>query len=98
MNRSSSAERATSLAEVPTELEVVVIGADGVEAGMVRVALPARSFVQVGRLLRDQLGIDGWAWATLSSTDPEAAYTAHASVVDGTTGDPAFIPAVAMLE
>jgi len=88
----------TSLAEVPTELEVVVIGADGVDVGTLRVALASNSFVQVGRLLQDQLGIYGWAWATLSSTDPEAAYTAHASVVDGTTGDPAFIPAVAMPE
>jgi hypothetical protein len=60
--------------------------------------LPARSFVQVGRLLRNEFGIDGWAWATLSSDDPEALYAAHASVVDGTTGDPSFIPGVAIPE
>jgi hypothetical protein len=86
----------TSVADVATEVEVRVIGADGSDAGTLQVALPARSFVQVGRLLRDRLGIDGWAWATLSSADAEALYAAHASVVDGTTGDPAFIPAVAM--
>jgi hypothetical protein len=86
----------TSVAEVATELEVRVIGADGSDAGTLRVSLPAKSFVQVGRLLRRRLGIDGWAWATISSADPEALFTAHASVVDGTTGDPAFIPAVAI--
>jgi hypothetical protein len=86
----------TSVAEVATVLEVRVIGADGIDVDTLRVRLPARSFVQVGRLLRNKLGIDGWAWATLSSADPEASYTAHASVVDGSTGDPAFIPAVAM--
>ncbi len=86
----------TSVADVATHVEVTVFGVDGDEVGTLRVRLPARSFVQVGRLLRNRLGIDGWAWATLSSDDSEALFTAHASVVDGTTGDPAFIPAVAM--
>jgi hypothetical protein len=88
----------TSVAEEATVLEVHVVGADGVDFGTLRVPLPARSFVQVGRLLRNRFGFEGWAWATLSSDNPEALFTAHASVVDGTTGDPAFIPAVPIPE
>jgi hypothetical protein len=86
----------TSIADVVTRVELTVFDVDGDEIGTLRVRLPARSFVQVGRLLRDRVGIDGWAWATLSSDDPEALFAAHASVVDGTTGDPAFIPGIAM--
>jgi hypothetical protein len=88
----------TSVAEEATVLEVHVVGAEGVDLDTLRVRLPAHSFVQVGRLLRNRLGFEGWAWATLSSDDPEALFTAHASVVDGTTGDPAFIPAVPIPE
>ena len=54
----------------------------------------AAGFVQLERVLADTLGYTGSAWAVVGSDDAAAAYLAHASVVDGVTGDPIFIPGV----
>ncbi len=62
--------------------------------GELDVPVPASRFVQVERLLAGQFGFTGTAWATLTSVDQGARYVAHASVIDGESGDPIYIPAV----
>ncbi len=86
----------TSVAELDVDVTVRVYRDSGELAGELQVAVPARSFVQVGRLLRGQFGIEGGGWATVRCDDPGALLAVHASVVDGASGDPAFIPAVTL--
>jgi hypothetical protein len=73
---------------------VRVVADDGEPVGELDVVVPAGRFIQVERLLAGQLGFTGSAWATLTSDDEGALYVAHASVVDGDSGDPIYIPAV----
>ncbi len=84
----------TSLAAVDTTVTVRVFGDDGGLVGELDVVVPALRFVQVERVLAGQLGFIGTAWATLTSVEEGASYVAHASVVDGQSGDPIYIPAV----
>lgn len=84
----------TSLADVETVVNARFFDDHGVEIGASVVALPPRAFVQEVRVLDRLFGFTGAAWVELSSDDPAAAFVAHASVVDGTSGDPAYIPAV----
>lgn len=67
---------------------------DGTLVGELDVIVPPQSLVQLDRVLTASFSYTGRAWATLSSDDPAAAFSAYASVVDEGTGDPVFIPAV----
>jgi len=62
--------------------------------GELDVPVPASRFVQVERLLSDAFGFTGTAWATLTCDGSGVMYVAHASVIDGASGDPIYIPAV----
>ena len=64
---------------------------DGAEIGMTAAELPVRGFTQIERVLGGELGYTGEAWAEVSCSDPSS-FFAHASVVDGLTGDPIYIP------
>jgi aminopeptidase N len=85
----------TSVAAEATSCTVSVFTDNGVAVGDIDVDLPAAGFVQVERALGDGLGFTGTAWATVRCDDP-AAFFAHASVVDGATGDPTYVGAVAL--
>jgi hypothetical protein len=52
-----------SNAETGTDFTVNVYGEDGEAIGTLNVTVPARSLVQVNRVLADKLGHDGWAWS-----------------------------------
>jgi hypothetical protein len=67
---------------------------DGEMLGELDVPVAASRFVQIEQLLGGQLGFTGTAWATLTSDDEGARYVAHASVIDGSSGAPIYIPAV----
>lgn len=82
----------TSLAAEDVSCTVAAAADDGAALGELVVVLPAQAFVQIERLLTDELGHTGDAWAEVSCGDDRAVYFAHASVVDGQTGDPTFIP------
>ena len=84
----------TSLSDSDTTVTVRVLADNGDAVGELDVVVPAERFVQVERLLAGQLGFSGTAWATLTSDDAGAYYIAHASVVDGNSGDPIYIPAL----
>jgi len=84
----------TSLAEVGTTVTARFFDDLGNQIGVVPVVLPAGEFVQEVRVLERILGYVGTAWVELSSDDAAAAYVAHVSVVDGTSGDPAYIPGI----
>jgi hypothetical protein len=84
----------TSLSDSDTTVTVRVFADNGDPVGELDVVVPAGRFVQVERLLAGQLGFSGTAWATLTSDDQGASYVAHASVVDGESGDPIYIPAL----
>ncbi len=84
----------TSVASVPTSLKVMVYSSAGSILGEIDVDLPAQGFVQVERALANVIGFTGTAWAEVTGNDPNAAFFAHASVVDETTGDPTYIPAL----
>ncbi len=83
----------TSLADVETTVTARFFDDLGAPIGVLPVVLPAGAFVQEVRVLERVLGHVGTAWVELSSDDDGAAFVAHASVVDGTSGDPAYIPA-----
>jgi len=83
----------TSLADVDTMITVRVFDDGGELIGELPVAVGAGRFVQVQRLLEQQLNYTGTAWATLHSADSGARYVAHASIVDGDSGDPVYLPA-----
>jgi len=83
----------TSLGAVPAVCRLDFFGNDGFPIGMQETELPARGFVQLERVLGAGLGYTGEAWAEVSCSDPSTVF-AHASVIDETTGDPTYIPAV----
>ena len=56
----------------------------------------ATEHLQLERALADLFSYTGTAWAEIRSEDPSAEFFAHASVVDERTGDPTYIPAVAI--
>jgi hypothetical protein len=62
--------------------------------GELSITAAAGELVQLDRVLSDTLGYTGEAFATVTTDDADARYTAYISVVDGGTGDPAFIPGV----
>ncbi|HSL17367.1 MAG TPA: choice-of-anchor D domain-containing protein [Methylomirabilota bacterium] len=82
----------TSVSPEATTCTVAAFADDGTELGELQVDLPAQRFVQIERVLADGLGFTGTAWATVRCAEP-AAFLAHASVVDGATGDPTFVAA-----
>jgi hypothetical protein len=84
----------TSFSAADITVAVRAFANDGQLIGELDVNVPAQRFVQVERLLAGQLGFIGTAWATVSSVDDGALYSAHASVIDGESGDPIYIPAV----
>ncbi|MEE4272369.1 MAG: choice-of-anchor D domain-containing protein [Thermoanaerobaculales bacterium] len=85
----------TSASSEAVDVTILVFDNAGNALGEKEIALPAQGFVQVERILADEIGHIGEAWAEIRSDDPNAAFFAHASVVDETTGDPTFIPAAA---
>ncbi|PWB78104.1 MAG: hypothetical protein C3F15_02450 [Holophagae bacterium] len=84
----------TSVSGEDITVTVRAFADDGDFIGELEVLVPATRFVQVERLLSGQFGFTGTAWATLTSVDQGARYVAHASVIDGESGDPIYIPAV----
>jgi hypothetical protein len=84
----------TSFSATDITVTVRAFRDDGELIGELDVVVPAQAFVQVERLLSEAFGFTGTAWATLTSNDEEAWYVAHASVIDGDSGDPIYIPAV----
>jgi len=86
----------TSISAYDITVTVRAFRDDGEPVGELDVVVPAFRFVQVERLLDGQLGFTGTAWATLTSHDAgaHAHYVAYASVIDGASGDPIYIPAV----
>jgi len=83
-----------STASVDTTVRVSVRREDGTVIGELDVPVPASGLVQLDRVLSSRFGFAGRAWALVSSDDPDARYTAYASVVDEGTGDPVYVPAV----
>ena len=86
----------TSLASEETVITVTAYTDDGSEIGTTDIELPANGFVQLERVIAEEFGHTGTAWAEVRSEDPTAAFFAHASVVDENTGDPTYIPALAI--
>ena len=84
----------TSLGLIPTVCRLDFFANDGSSIGMILVEIPVRGFMQVERVLGD-FDFIGEAWAEVSCSDPSSVF-AHASVVDENTGDPTYIPAVAI--
>jgi hypothetical protein len=84
------------LAAVETTVQATVYASDGTLVGEMMLTVAPNALVQLDRVLADQLGYTGPAFATLTTTDEAASYAAYVSVVDGGTGDPAFIPGVAV--
>lgn len=82
----------TSYSEFDTTVDVTMYSSDGVSLGTENVVLPAGAFIQLVEVLDQQFGFEGSAWAEVTATDPEVLFSAHASVIDGSTGDPSFIP------
>ena len=87
-----------SAAEVSTALTITVFANDGSTLGEVPVTAPAESLVQLDQLLTEELGYEGQAWAAVSSQDSAALFTVYASIVDGLSGDPAFVPGVQVVD
>jgi hypothetical protein len=83
----------TSLAAVETTVDVRVYDDRGMLLGELPVRVGPGRFLQIQRLLSDELDYVGTAWAVLSSADADAEFIAHASVVDGGSGDPVYLPA-----
>jgi hypothetical protein len=84
----------TSLAAAPATCTVEAFDGGGTSLGELAVELPPNGFVQVERLLAGELGFTGEAWAEVRCATAGAAFFAHASVVDETTGDPIYVPGV----
>ncbi len=84
----------TSLSDSDITVTATVFDDRGETLGELQIEVLAGAFVQMQRLLGQQIGYTGTAWATLTSDDPEASYLAHISVVDEVSGDPIYIPAV----
>ncbi|TFG40192.1 MAG: choice-of-anchor D domain-containing protein, partial [Candidatus Aminicenantes bacterium] len=84
----------TSVAAVDSTCSLNLLAGDGSLIQELSVILPAAGFVQLERVLAGQAGFVGTAWATVECTGDGTAFFAHASVVDETTGDPTYIPAV----
>ena len=84
----------TSLSDSDITVTARVFDDRGEMLGDLEIEVPAGGFVQVPRLLEQQVGHTGTAWATLASDDSGASFLAHASVVDDASGDPIYIPAV----
>jgi hypothetical protein len=86
----------TSLGLVPAVCRLDLFTNGGSAIGARVIEIPARGFTQLERVLGEGFGYTGEAWAEISCDDPSS-FFAHASVVDGATGDPTYIPAVAAL-
>ncbi len=86
----------TSLSGIDTTVEITAYSAAGPALGTVDIPLPGGAFVQLLKVLDRTFGFEGAAWLEIQSSDPESLFTAHASVIDGSTGDPSFIPASEM--
>jgi len=84
----------TSLAAEDTNCTLAFFTSEGAVIGEIEVTLGAHSFVQIERVLSDEFSYVGEAWAEIDTDDISALYFAHASVVDGDTGDSTYIPAV----
>jgi hypothetical protein len=84
----------TSFSATDITVTVRAFRDDGELIGELDVVVPAQAFVQVERLLSNAFGFTGTAWATLTSDDAGAWYVAHASVIDGQSGDPIYVPAL----
>nr|MCU0306003.1 choice-of-anchor D domain-containing protein [Thermoanaerobaculales bacterium] len=86
----------TSLASSAASCTVEAFDGGGASIGEHTVELPANGFVQVERLLDGELGFVGEAWAEVRCPTAGAAFFAHASVVDETTGDPIYVPGLVL--
>jgi hypothetical protein len=84
----------TSLSDIDTMVELTAFSEEGVSLGTEMISLPAGTFVQVVKILDRLFDFEGAAWVEIRAEDPEVILVAHASVIDGSTGDPSFIPAV----
>jgi len=88
----------SSLGLSPDVCRINVFANNGSPIGTHPFDLPPRGFVQLERVLGDLGGgssFTGEAWAEVSCTGATS-FFAHASVVDENTGDPTYIPAVAV--
>ena len=87
----------TSTAPTPTTCQIGLNRNDGSVIGSRVVELPAAGLVQLERVLGDGFGYTGDAWAEIACDPATPSIFGHASVVDGATGDPTYIPAVAVI-
>ncbi|RLE18398.1 MAG: hypothetical protein DRJ65_21480, partial [Acidobacteria bacterium] len=83
----------TSLSDIDTTVEVTMYSSDGVVLGNESVPLAGGAFVQLVKILDQTFDFEGSAWAEIEAQDTDAIFIAHASVIDGSTGDPSFISA-----
>jgi len=84
----------TSVAAADSVCSLAFFDDDGAALGELTVNVPAHGFVQLERVLADEIGFSGTAWAAVECEGAGTAVFAHASVVDEATGDPTTIPAV----
>jgi len=84
----------TSLSAENTTYRLTAYAEVGTLIGELMVSVGANGMTQTIRVLGDLLDYTGRAWLTVSTDDPDAAFTTYASVVDGATGDSAYIPGV----
>ena len=83
----------TSFADVDGSVEVAFYEEGGAHLGTETVNLPAGAFVQIVEALRTLFDYEGAAFATIDTTEAGGPVAVHASVVDGSTGDPSYIAA-----
>ncbi len=83
----------TSFADVDGYVEIEYYEEGGDLFGSQIVNLPAGAFVQIVEVLRGQFDYQGAAFATIDTSGAGGPVAVHASVVDGQTGDPSYIPA-----
>jgi hypothetical protein len=81
----------TSLGLFPAVCRLDLYTNEGAEIGMMVVEVPVRGFTQLEQVLGDEFDYAGEAWAEVTCSDPSSFFV-HASVVDGLTGDPTYIP------
>lgn len=84
-----------NLTSAPISVEAVYFAADGSELGRAGYDLEPLGFHQANGAIPGTVDVDG-GFAVVSSPDPGAVFLAYASVVDNGSGDPVFVPAVAV--